>query len=69
MRKTGRGTSEQVPTDLVFLSGEQYPPAKRAAFLRSYISRMANQPGAKVHADVEQAKQLLAEIESGSTSS
>merc|ERR1740117_1819468 len=51
-----------VPTDLVFLSADKYSTHKRAAFLRSYISRMAGQKGAKAQEDVKEAERLLAEL-------
>ncbi|KAL1523413.1 hypothetical protein AB1Y20_018353 [Prymnesium parvum] len=48
-----------VPSDLVFLSGAQYPPRRRAAFLQSYIAKMSDQKGAKAQAEVAHAQEML----------
>jgi len=51
-----------VPNDLVFLTGAQYPAEKRAAFLRSYVRKMAGAKGTKAQSDVAHAQQMLAEL-------
>jgi len=54
-----------VPQDLVFLTGDQYPPARRIAFLRSYVGKMADAKGSKAHTDkdIVHAKELLRQLE------
>jgi peroxiredoxin len=52
-----------VPQDLVFLTGEQYPPQRRIAFLRSYVAKMANKKGAKAQDDLMYAREQLRLLE------
>jgi len=54
-----------VPQDLVFLTGDQYPPEKRVAFLRSYVSSQQDAKGSKAQEDLAQAKELLRELGGG----
>jgi len=53
-----------VPSDLVFLSGEQYPLRRRVAFLESYVTKMsrAGAKGAKSQADLVAAQEQLDQL-------
>jgi len=52
-----------VPQDLVFLTGAQYPPAKRIAFLQSYLQRMGDAKSSNAAAaDFEQARTQLQQL-------
>jgi len=53
-----------VPSDLVFMTGDHYPPARRAAFLQSYIGKMAGEKGKKAQDDMTHAQQLLDALQS-----
>jgi hypothetical protein len=46
-------------------AGDQYPPARRIAFLRSYVGKMADAKGSKAHTDkdIVHAKELLRQLE------
>jgi len=52
-----------VPSDLVFLSGDQYPPVKRAAFLKSYVLKMGAEKGKKAQDEAERARAMLDELQ------